>query len=170
MGGSADRGGWLCRRGAEPQAETGALPGRALTVNRAFVLAHDAVGDREAEAGALSGRFRREERVVDPREMLGENALAGVRDLGDDIRAVDARGDAEPPAAGHRVAGVEQQVEEDLLQLELVADEHQRRRRQLAAHLDAALLELMFEQRQHVADHGVEIDRLAFHLVGGVGP
>ena len=52
---------------AETQREPRALPDAALAVDRAVVLADDAVGDRQAEAGALADRLGREERIVDAR-------------------------------------------------------------------------------------------------------
>ena len=66
--------------------------------------------------------------------------------------------DRQPAAARHRVARVEEQVQEHLLQLVLDAEHRHRRRRQLAPHLDAADLELVLEQREHVGDDRVEID------------
>ena len=70
-----------------------------------------------------------------------------------------ARRNRQPAAARHRVARVQEQVQEHLLQLELEADRPcTGAGRQLAADLDAALLELVLEQRQHVADHLVEVD------------
>src|SRR5471030_235526 len=126
-------------------------------MNRAVVLTHDAVGNREAEAGAAADGFRREERVVDARDLLGGDARPGVRDFRDDAIAFDARGDRQPAAARHRVARVEEEIEEDLLELMLDAEHVHHRRRELAPHLDAADLELVLEQREHVHDDGVEI-------------
>ena len=45
------------------------------------VLAHDAVGDRQTEAGALVHRLGGEERVVDAGEILVGNAAARVGQL-----------------------------------------------------------------------------------------
>ena len=91
------------------------------------------------------------------------------RHLGDDLLAFDPGGDGQPAAARHRVARVQQQVEEDLLQLELVSRATTRAGGQLAPDLDVALLELVLEQRQHVADDGVDVDRCALRR-RGVGP
>ena len=52
--------------------------------------------------------------------MLGRDAGAGVGDDRLDV-AVDQRGDAQAPAAGHGLLGVQQQVEEDLLQFAGIA-------------------------------------------------
>ena len=66
---------------------------------RAAVLLDDAVGHRQAEAGAAALGLRREERIVDAREVLGRNADAGVGHLDDAPRrrrrAVDT--ESQPP-------------------------------------------------------------------------
>ena len=89
------------RRQRQRQREARALPDRAVAVNRAVVLADDAVGDRQAEAGAAADRLRREERIVDARELLGRNARPGVGDLGD---RPDRRRRAWSPTASRRAA------------------------------------------------------------------
>ena len=104
-------------------------PTRALAVDRALVLAHDAVGDRQAEAGALADRLGREERIVDARQVLARNARPGVADFGHDSPVFDARADRQPAALRHRVARVQEQVQEHLLQLVLDAEHHRRRSR-----------------------------------------
>ena len=86
-------------RAAAHQREPRALPDRAVAADRAVVLAHDAVGDRQAEAGAAADRLGREERIVDARELLRRDARAGVGDLGDRAIAVDARRHRQPAAA-----------------------------------------------------------------------
>ena len=46
---------------------------------RALVLADDAVGDRQTEAGALADHLGGEERIVDARQVLVRNARARCR-------------------------------------------------------------------------------------------
>src|ERR1700732_148780 len=41
----------------QPQDEAGALPDRALAADRPVVLVHDAVGNRQAQAGAAADRL-----------------------------------------------------------------------------------------------------------------
>ena len=53
----------------------------AVAGNRPVVLLHDAVRDRQAKACAAADGLRGEERVVDPRDMLGWNANTRVRDV-----------------------------------------------------------------------------------------
>ena len=65
--------------GGKFEDEPGALADHALAVDRAVVLAHDAVGDREAEAGALADRLGGEERVVDPREVFARECPSRCR-------------------------------------------------------------------------------------------
>src|SRR6185503_2540660 len=87
------------RRGHEPQFKTGALAGRAVALNRRLVLADDAIRDRQAEAGALAHRLGGEERIVNAREVLGLDAVAGIRHFGDRLVALESRGDRQPSAA-----------------------------------------------------------------------
>ena len=96
------------------------------------------------------------------------NAGTGVRDFSDDPIVFDAGRHEQPAAARHRVAGVQKQVQEHLLKLVLDADDRDRRFGELAPDLDAADLELMLEQREHVGDDGVQIDvaRLVFPSPG----
>ena len=56
------------------QGEPGALADRAVAPDRTLVLSHDPVDDRQAEARAAADRFRREERIVNARQLLGWNA------------------------------------------------------------------------------------------------
>ena len=92
----------------------------------------DAVERREAEPGALARRLGGEERLEHAGEYLGGNAGAGVGDpqpgvaagfeagpvVGVGLVHGDVRGvDGELPAAGHRVAGVDCEVDQDLLEL-----------------------------------------------------
>ena len=48
-------------RQLEAQREPRALTRGALALNRCVVLAHDAIGDRKAQASALADGLRREE-------------------------------------------------------------------------------------------------------------
>ena len=109
-----------------------------------------------------------EEGIVDAIEVLRGDAGAGVGHLGHHLVPLLARGDRQPAAARHGVPRVQEQVEEHLLELELVADHGDAALGQLAPNLDAALLELMLEQRQHVADDRVDVDHGAFGGVRGV--
>ena len=113
------------------EREARALADGAVAGDRAAVLLHDAVGDRQAEAGALADLLRREERIVDPRELFGRNPGAGVGDFDRRAdRALRLRDDREPAALRHRVARVQEQVQEHLLELVLDALHDDRRARE----------------------------------------
>ena len=88
---------------------------------------------------------------------------------GDDFVAVQAGRNREPAAAGHRISRVQEEIQEHLLQLELEAHHRDGLRMQFPADFDAALLELVFEQREHVANDLVEINHRPFGLFSGVG-
>ncbi len=106
-------------------------PSSLSTVDPAAVIAHDAVGDRETEAGALAGPLGGEEGLEEARQVLGgdpgsvvgdregdEVALATVLTRGMDV-ALAGR-DLDASALGHRLHGVHDQVHERLLDLVLV--------------------------------------------------
>src|SRR6188508_3181195 len=78
-------------RGNESKFKARSLAGRAVALDRRFVLADDPVGDRQAEAGALAHRLGGEERIVNPRQELGWNAVAGVRHVHDRFTVFHAR-------------------------------------------------------------------------------
>ena len=61
--------------------------------------------------------------------------------------AVDQSGDAQAPAAGHGVLGVQQQVEEDLLQLAGVAVDGRKLVGKIEIDQNLRGFELVFEQR-----------------------
>ena len=134
------------------------------------MLAHDAVGNRQPESGALANGLGREEGIVNARQVLGSDAVAGVGHLGHHFPAVSTSRNGEPAAAAHGVSGVQEEVEEHLLKLELEPDDAHRLGVEFAAHLDAALLELVFEQRQHVGNDHIEIDDSSLRLFRGAGP
>ena len=84
----------------------------------------------------------------------------------DDPRFLDARDEREPPTLRHRVARVEEEIQEDLLELVLHSLDHRPGRHEFLAHLDPSRLELVLEQRQHVADDDVDVARAAVDLGG----
>ena len=127
----------------------GACADRAFDMDFAGVLLNDAVADREAEAGAafVAGQgLGGEERIVDALEMLGSDAGTGVGDKGFDV-AVDQSNDAQAPASGHGVFGVQEQVEEDLLQLAGVAVDGRKVIGKIEIDQDLRGFELVLEQR-----------------------
>src|SRR6185369_13961530 len=63
----------LDRRRRKLEDEPSTLSNDALAVDRTVMLTDDPVGDRESEAGALTGGLRCEERVINAREVLVRN-------------------------------------------------------------------------------------------------
>ena len=91
------------------------------------MLLHDRVRDGQAEAGALADFLRREERIEDLRLHLVGNARAVVVDLEDDrllIGVVPGADDEHAAAVGrqHRLLGVDDQIEQHLLDLVAVGE------------------------------------------------
>ena len=157
----ASRRAALAQRGNR-EREAGALADRALAVDGAVVLLDDAVGDRQPEPGALADGLGGEERIVDAGQVLGRMP-APVSDLDDRAPSLDRRGTVSQPPR-HRVAGVEEQVQEHLLQLVLDALHATGWSASSLRTLMLLLLELMLEQREHVVDHRVQVDRAGVDL------
>src|SRR5208283_5273962 len=131
----------------------GAGADRAFDMDFAGVFLNDAVADGEAQAGAalVSGQsLGGKEGIVDALEMLGSDAGAGVGDVGFDL-AIDDSSDAQSPAARHGVFGVQQQIEEDLLQLAGVAVYRRKLSGRIEIYQNLSGFELVFDERQRVA-------------------
>src|SRR5690606_3303354 len=92
-----------------------------LELDRATVSQHDLTRDREAEPGTVA--LRGEERLEEPRAVLGIDARPLVLDH--DLHAVRGApdADADRAAVGHGLARVAQQVEQRLFDLAFV-DRH----------------------------------------------
>ena len=69
--------------------------------------------------------------------------------------------DRQPAAFRHCVPGIQEQIQEHLLQFVLESQHDHRRFAQLAPHPDAMRFKLMLEQAQHVGDHDVDVERRA---------
>ena len=140
--------------------EGGALARVALDEDRAPVLLHDPVRDRQPEPGALADALGGEERVVDAPDVLAADPVAGVAHLDHHGVVVGMRAQRQPAAARHRVARVQDQVEEHLLDAVLVAAHRRHVLRQLAPHPDPRAVELVLDEREHVGQHLVHVDLL----------
>ena len=70
----------LCLPQREANREAAAASDFAVDIDRATVLAHERIRDRQAKPGALSDRLGREERLEDPIEVRLRYAAAGVLD------------------------------------------------------------------------------------------
>src|SRR5215213_9919843 len=82
------------------------------------VFLHDAIRHCEPEAGSLSDAFRRVERIVDLRDVLGCDADTRIGNLCDERSIIGCIGcDDNSSAVGNRITRVQDQISEDLLQL-----------------------------------------------------
>ena len=138
------------------------LPTTLSTRMRPVVLLDDLPADAQAQAGAavavLVGLLGRVERLEDQAELFRRDADAGVgdADLGHLRRGVLADLDRQPAAARHRLAGVDDQVEQDLLDLARHAG-HLRPAVEPLLDLDAVLAQVLFGQDQHFLDQRDEV-------------
>ena len=113
------------------------------------------VPDAEAEAGAFADFARGEEGIENPAEVLVGNAVARIGDEQLDSVGLGnvARADADLPRRPrpHRLFGVQQQVEQRLLELAAVAEDRGQAGLELGLQLDRLQAELIGAQRQHPA-------------------
>src|SRR5689334_15643050 len=89
----------------------------ALDLDGPAVFPHNAIRHRKPQPGALFGAFRSEEWVVYTFQVLWRDALPIVTyiDAREPVRVPGP--DCQPSTVFHGVAGVQEQVQEDLLQL-----------------------------------------------------
>ena len=127
---------------------------------RAAVRARDASRNRQAEPEATV--LGSEEGLEDAVELIGGAPRPAVAD--DELRAAVVsmdRGDGQlalrTRRVAHRVAGVGQQVEHQLLQLHAVAVDLRQVGRQAGAHVDIARHELAVQELQHVVHDMVQL-------------
>ena len=127
----------LHRAVADRQRDEERRAGARLGLHRdaAAVLLDDRVGDGQAEARALADFLRREERIEDARLHVLRHARPVVVHFEDDgvaVEVVPAAQDERAAAVGreHRLLGVDDQVEQHLLELVRIGEgERQARRR-----------------------------------------
>src|SRR6185369_14345761 len=100
-------------------ASSGAAARPVRDSDRASMQRDDGLADREAEAGSLPRRLGREERIEDLGLSPFLDPRAGIFDLHHDgfLQPFLPRSNGQRPAAGHRVNGVDEQIDEDLLEL-----------------------------------------------------
>ena len=116
----------------QEDAERGALAGLGIHVDKAAGLLDDAIHRREAKPGALADFLGREERLEDLVDDIGRNAGAGIGDVDPHIirrrhaLVGQLRGfirrdvgglHRQLAAVGHRVAGVDREIDDHLLEL-----------------------------------------------------
>ena len=133
------------------------------------MLADDPIDDGEPEAGAGALGLGGEEGLENPRQVGGGDAAAVVRHRQHDRRLLgtsrlEPRHHRQPSAVRHRLAGVENQVHEHVLE-ELGVGEHRRQLRlEIGAHLDVAVqaghdLQALCDQRCQSYGHQPRLRR-----------
>src|SRR3954453_6316094 len=140
------------------QTERGATVAPVGHFDRTTMFLHNTVRHRKAESRAFAGRFGGEEGVVDAVDVLGGNAVPGVRDLHPDAGAFGPGPDFQGPAGAHRVASVEEEIQEDLLEFTRVPVDRRKIGVEVRLDLDSGLLQLMFEERERLLDDPIQAD------------
>ena len=161
-GGSGER---TCLAAAgQEDGDAGAPPGRGLDVDRAARVGDDAVHGRQPQARALAGVLGGEEGLEGAvAHLLG---MPGpVVDHGDAHAVGHAgHGDGQRAAVGHRVARVDGEVDQHLLELRAIGEHGQ----QAGADGDAqrdALAQRAVEQALEVAQQAADVEHLGLdHL------
>src|ERR1700704_1368592 len=100
------------------QVEASAAARPAMDLDGATMLLNDTVCDRQAEARPFARSLGGEERIVDSVDMLGIDAVPAVEHVDLHTAVVIVRGlHFQHAARSHRVARVDEQIQENLLQL-----------------------------------------------------
>src|SRR5450432_2726517 len=79
LGGGAEVGGATHNQTGKLKPKTRSSPYRAIHLNDAVVLMHNAITDGKPEPCAFFGAFRREEGIVNARQIFRRNALPRIR-------------------------------------------------------------------------------------------
>src|ERR1700687_4498453 len=141
----------------EIQGEGGSFARAALHADIARMFLNDAVSDRKSKTGAailaLRGRrLGREKWIVDALNVFLRNARAGIGDAHADEFPIQRRY-VQDSAPGHRVLGIQEQIQKHLLQAPGVALNQGKALVELGLHPDVSDLELVLEQRQRIRDY-----------------
>src|SRR5271165_1543708 len=147
--------------------EAGALAGLALDPDVAAVLAHDAEADAEPEAGAVLRPLRREERVEYSSHVLGRDAAAvvGYDELGGLAHAADLDRQHGALPVLHRMEGIDDEIQGDLLELPGVTHHGNGGRRQERLDAAAGLAQLEPQDGQRLLGDSAQVEGL--HRLGG---
>ena len=130
------RGG--CLLGRQVDLELGSSPHLAVHIHKPAMAFHEPHRGRETQPGSLPHPFSGEEGVKNPVDHVGGNPGAGIQDgqhhigAGFGVRLPPqvmfvkeqiARLNLEPPAIRHRIAGVDAQVQQHLIELGRITDD-----------------------------------------------
>lgn len=157
---------------AEIERDRGAAAEIASDGDEAAAPLDEALQRRETEARPATGGLRREASVEHPRLRFRRHADSRIGDDERDVRAshvaihaigrgawVDVeRLDRDRPAVGHCVSRVRAEVQERLLDLVLLDPDRANLRIERERQLDP-VAEQGREERSHVGDHGIHVDR-----------
>src|SRR5580658_7076141 len=100
----------------ELYVEGSAFAGGRADIDLAGMFLDDAVAYGEAQACAAAAGLRREKGIENAVNVFARDACAGIHDFDFDAAVVRAGTHFEQAAAGHGVAGVQEKIQEDLLQ------------------------------------------------------
>src|SRR5579864_4901173 len=112
------------------------------------MLLDDAIAYREAQTGAAPSGFRGEERIKNTREIFALNAHARVGHFDFYSAVICATSYFEHPAGRHGVFGVQEKIEENLLQAITRSQNAWQLGIQIFDHLNVAGAKGMSRQRQ----------------------
>ena len=137
--------------------EDGAAARVVRSVNGSAVLLDDSVGNGEAQARSATDFLGREERVEDPRQHFSRNAVPAVADCRDHPSALAVRPYADEnacrPIAGARgMFGVDEDVEESLVQQQRITADWRQIARVFSDDLDRLLSQRSPAARQRSRD------------------
>src|SRR5215831_10004116 len=119
---------------------------------------HDAVADRQSQTGALTRSLCSEKWIVDFLDVVSADSCAAIRYLDFDLRIDRFCTDPQLAAFRHRIACIQEQIQEHLLQLSGIPDSNGAFREKLSINMNPGRLELMLQQRQGVGDDLMDID------------
>ena len=85
------------------------------------MLSDDIGTDAETQSRALPHFLRRKERLEDARQMFGRDAAACVADFDNDMAGLQGGANTNFPSVLNRVAGIDQKIHKDLVQLLRIA-------------------------------------------------
>lgn len=144
-------------------AKCASLPLLAFDFEPSGILPDNALADRQAQARALAVLCR-EEWLEDMRKDFGAYAMAGVADGNPNflLGCIVARNDVDPPTVGHGVAGVYQQVQEDLFHLRWISYDDGQIRGQVGHDLYVFQVSLIRNQSEGMLENLVQVGRNRF--------
>src|SRR5579859_78425 len=154
----------------EIDVKRGALLRGAFNANLAGVLLNNSISDRESKSSAAFLPFRDgalggEEGVVNAMNMLLRDSRSTIRYGDADPLPIRSR-DFERATIRHGIFGVQEEIQEDLLQSSGIALDGGQVRSQFILYANPASFELVLEQTQGVEDDPVDIDFGEFGAAG----